>query len=386
LSSSDNRPSSKGNQDGESMSAEGTDSNHTFFAQTNLPDGYLVLHKVDGYEVGSQAEQDTMDLLEKEETDHFVQKRMRMFRIGDPRRYSMWFARAWAWRFTQQLAIDFDFFTFGRPDSLWMIPVPTVSFFEDFRTTDHDIWTHDSYYSGTADTFAFIRSYDAAHRYFSIPYLVQEGVACLGGPTFNQSVANVRLLHANISTVESDWCDQQSNAGWSEMILSRKLQRSGLVIRYLPAASMLVRGPSNPDCAPLAPTFLIAWATHHPSNVGFMACLAAEKMFKDGKSASEVLDSRPFVLRGNNREWGKHATTCLTLSTLNQTLIQMPCQNPIPPEQLFLKIVQSNKSSATFGCNGAELIPVRNMTADLESFWITEPAELYSSKTLDPAQ
>ena len=380
FSYADNRPSAE-NHDGDVISAGEDQKQHSFFNQTDWPEGYLVLHKVNGYEIGSQKEQDAMDIMERKEPDPIVAKRMRMFRVGDPRRYSMWFARAWAWRHVQQLhkSLNFDFFAFGRPDLLWLLPAPTISFFEDFRSGDNVVWAHDTYFSATPDTLAFIQSYDSAHKYFALSSLLKEDVACLGGPDFNRSLTSSRLLNANISTTDTDFCSDDS-LGWSESILMRKLRNNGLEDRYFPAASVLVRPPQDPLCWSIAPYFTFYWVKHIPTNVSHVACLAANTMIENGKSNNEVLNSRPFLLRGKARE---QASTCLTLSTLNQTLTQMPCQIHVPPEQLFVNILGINNSITMFGYDGSALITLNETLADLENSWVAEPAELYSKNTFD---
>jgi len=94
------------------LPADSNDEAGDFFTLKDdlFPDGFLVVHKVDGYEIGSAEEQRAMDVMESEIDDPVVEHRLRVIRFGDTRRYSMWFARAWAWRFCQSLGIDFDFF------------------------------------------------------------------------------------------------------------------------------------------------------------------------------------------------------------------------------------------------------------------------------------
>ena len=160
-----------------------------------------------------------------------------MFRRGDPRRYSMWFARWYAWEYTKKLSVQFDFIVFCRPDLLWMMPAPTKSFFDDFTSNRQtQVWVHATYFCETADTFAFLPSYEAANIYFSLSDLVKGGVACLGGPHFNRELVRNRLANENISTVDSDWCADE-DLGWSERILRRKLKSSGLDLNHINAVS-----------------------------------------------------------------------------------------------------------------------------------------------------
>jgi len=380
LSYADNRPSTE-NHDGESISADG-DKRRDFFENASWAEGYLSVHRLDGYEIGSQGEQSAMDVMEKEEPEE-VAKRMKIFRISDPRRYSMWFARAWAWRHVLNLhdLFDFDFFTFGRPDLLWLIPVPTLEFFKDFSEDESTVWMHDAYFSFAPDTFAFIQNFEAANKYFSLPLLVQKGGACIGGPNFDRNLTISRLKIANIVTDDDDWCSNESE-GWSEHTLLRKMKKVSLTDRYFPAAAALVREPANPLCEPLRPYYTVDWIKHNRNNIAHFACLAADKVISLGKSNEEVLETRPFILRG--KEFAK-SSTCLTLSSANYTLHEAPCKNvPVPQEQLFVSVSASQSSkSLLYGYSENQAVVLKD---DIEKFyddWTAVPAELYSKHTLD---
>ncbi|KAL7467472.1 hypothetical protein ACHAXS_007721 [Conticribra weissflogii] len=380
LSYADNRPSVV-NHDGESITAN-EDKRRDYFEKSNWTEGHLVVHRVDGYEIGSREEQSAMDVMENEEPEE-VAKRMKIFRISDPRRYSMWFARAWAWRHVLKLheLFHFDFFTFGRPDLLWLIPAPTWDFFEDFSEDENTVWMQDAYFSFAPDTFAFIQNFDAANKYFSLPLLVQKGGACIGGPNFNRTLTMSRLGDANILTDDDDWCSDESH-GWSEHILLRKMKTVGLTDRYFPAAAALVREPANPLCESLRPYFTVDWIKHNRNNIAHFACLAADKMISLGKSNEEVLETRPFILRGKTFV---KSSTCLTLSPVNYTLHEAPCKNmPVPTEQLFMSVPASQSAkSFLYSYHENKAIVLKY---DLEMFndgWTLEPAELYSKHTLD---
>mmetsp|Transcript_13044 Transcript_13044/g.18467 ORF Transcript_13044/g.18467 Transcript_13044/m.18467 type:complete len:669 (+) Transcript_13044:156-2162(+) len=240
LSFWDNRPSSMNNDPtGTIITSDLTNTTQEqFFDEWTdvFPDGFLVFHKVDGYNIGSPEEQAAMDTLERE-MDPLVSTRMRLFRTGDPRRYSYWIARAWAWRHTQQLSktlgIEFDFYTFARPDLLWMVPVSTKQFFDDFKTNEREAWVHDTYLGHIADTFAFLPNYESADIYFSIPPLLEGKVACLGGPDFNKTLVTSRLTNEKINFTEIDFCTG-GYEGWSEQILQRKLKFSTSYVVNLP--------------------------------------------------------------------------------------------------------------------------------------------------------
>lgn len=239
LSRADNRPDTGGSDPGGDIvvADEGNDVDDYLYSSTNLfPDGFLVIHKVNGYEIGSEEEQVVMDQVESE-VNPSLAIRLHMFRRGDPRRYSMWFARWHAWEYTKKLSVQFDFIVFCRPDLLWMMPAPTKSFFDEFTPNRQtQVWVHATYFCETADTFAFLPSYEVANIYFSLSDLVKGGVACLGGPLFNRELVRNRLANENISTVDSDWCAEE-DLGWSERILRRKLKSSGLDINHINAVS-----------------------------------------------------------------------------------------------------------------------------------------------------
>jgi hypothetical protein len=106
----------------------------------------IYLHEVNGYNIGSPEEKAAMDLIETKTVNTTVRERLQMFRLADPRRYSMWFGRYWAWRALEQLTkfYDFDFIAFTRPDLLWLSNVNTFDFFKAFESkTRNDVWVHD---------------------------------------------------------------------------------------------------------------------------------------------------------------------------------------------------------------------------------------------------
>jgi len=214
----------------------------------------LHVHPVKGYDIGSVEEQAAMDQIEASTTNTTTRQRIQMLRSADPRRYSMWFARAWTWRTVEGLSklYDFDFFAFTRPDLLWLTSVSTVDFFKKFESEKrNDVWVHDAYFNNVPDTFALFTSIDAARRYFSLEELVRPGVACLGGPTFNDTLVASRLQQSGISTSPMDWCKNvpspTEDQGWSERILRRKLEKADLQVRYFSASAVLLRYFERPD-------------------------------------------------------------------------------------------------------------------------------------------
>jgi len=292
FSRADNRPGSKGeNPGGKVLAADSNDEASDFFDPLNndiFPVGFLIVHKVDGYEIGSAEEQRAMDLMESEVEDPEVLHRLRVIRYGDPRRYSMWFARAYAFKHFERLSIDVDFVVFCRPDMLWLMPAPTKSFFDDISLNKtRDIWVNALYYSDASDTFAFLPSLAAAKLYFSLDNLVRKGVACLGGPALNQSVVEQVLTRQDI-TVEPDlWCKDDAE-GWSEQILRKKLLTAGANVRYVHASAVILRPPAVPECQCSSPAFMSGWARIPNSHVPMMSCLMLDRLLKQVSKNSRV--------------------------------------------------------------------------------------------------
>jgi len=179
-------------------------------------------------------------------------ERQRTLRHYDPRRYSMWFTRYAAWKWMQDISRkgsrftteEQDLFVFLRPDIAWTWPVPPLSYFnvrrvghvaESRQKREQKVWVHDTWFAPTPDTFAFLSSSVTARAYFSMESLVKPGVACLGGP-------NLELSHVPADVLKNDWaCSNNGSAGYSELILWRKLEFSKISINWLHAAAVLVR-------------------------------------------------------------------------------------------------------------------------------------------------
>jgi hypothetical protein len=131
---------------------------------------------------------------------------------------------------------------------------------------------------------------EMAERYFSLKRLLTPGVACLGGPNFDQDLVQTRLMQQglilantnNNTPTDTDtssldiWCEN-FNAGFSEHVLLRKMRHSNAIQRYIPASAALLRPPRTLDCQPL---FLFVHSPHnrHAHNVAIpMACMAYKR-------------------------------------------------------------------------------------------------------------
>mmetsp|Transcript_23821 Transcript_23821/g.36822 ORF Transcript_23821/g.36822 Transcript_23821/m.36822 type:complete len:588 (+) Transcript_23821:679-2442(+) len=360
---------------------------------------FIRYHNAPSYDIGSEAESKAMDLMEEEMSNHTIISRLRVIRYGDPRRYSMWFSRAWMWRFVKQLeksvAVNFDFYAFTRPDLQWFIPSPTQQFFLQSQSSNSEVWLHDSYYNDVPDTFAYLPSNAVAEVYFSLEGLAEPGVACLGGPTFNSSVVESRLEKLQIQTDPKDWCEHYGDDpalgidfGWSEKILSRKLRRK-MNVRYLHAGTAILRPPAEIDCTPLLPKFLHGWVQHLPSYVPFLSCRMIDykikKRLEDPFGSSTIFRLRDRV----------DSNLCLT-RTGNGTFIESTCSSSkamVYPAELFSSVgLVGDKKTSLEGI--VKLIAFGNGTGDpfeigLEESsvnlqkWRRESVQIYSSDMVE---
>ena len=382
FSYSDNRPIPGKASDprGQAISSA-IDSNFTLFE--NVKD--LTVHKVPGYDIGSLQEQEAMDLYQRECSDKTLARRMHLFRQGDPRRYSMWFARAWIWRHVQNTFSfeNADLIAFARPDLLWMLPVPSFQFFKDFAADPKtEVWVHDSYFASVPDTFALFRTARAANRYFDLKTLVSPGVACLGGPNFNETLVNQRLLDSGTKSSSDDWCSSRDSEkyGWSEKILSRRLASANLSVRFFPAAVTILRPPNKPVCFPLSPDTLFREVEHQESYIPAAACKAALSKLKRNETVTSILAHRPFRFRNQNDQ-----NLCLRLDDSTRLLSLTSCQYPIPIEQLFVTSDQRPLMGYYEDYTRERMVRVRGSFPDPKE-WIQESAELYGFETLIPVE
>ena len=311
-------------------------------AVADWPDpDFLHFHHVPKYDIASDEESKAMDLIETETHNDAIRSKIRVLRYGDSRRYSMWFSRQWLWRFVKTLEQSrgrpFDFYAFTRPDMLWFIPAPPLSFFHDVpNRTEEDVWFHDSYYSFLPDTFAFLPTYTVADVYFSLERLVD--VACLGGPNFNSSVVSDRLQKRNIEVKPSQWC-QKEFWGWSEQILFRKML--GITKpRYLPAGTAILRPPNTLDCQTLdTRRFLFPFVKYRPSHLPFLSCNLVNYKIKNTFVDPLTVESL-FSLHDKDNDG-----QCLSFNS-NGTIELASCENSstVSPRQVFseLKILKQN--------------------------------------------
>lgn len=192
-----------------------------------------------------------------------------------------------------------------------------------------------------------------------------------------------RLSEAKLTPVnESIWCSKDDSfGGWSEQILSRKIKFANLEVRRFPVAAVILRPPKVPLCMPIHTEFHIPWAKHAKNLVPYAACKAAAYGFGKNLTGHEILSTRPFRLRGRKN---KDSESCLSVGHNDSNPETMPCQNPIPPHQLFFT---TPNAMILFGWNTTteEWIAIDVQWSDLESSWVKEPYELYGMKTLERA-
>lgn len=377
FSYTDNRPSRNNDPNGVEVKFDfGIKDANTFFTNSTFFRHYTAPE----YNIASEAEQKAMLTVEKEPKDESIRARMKLFRIGDPRRYSMWFSRAWTWRFVKQLRkmylLDFDMYIFGRPDLLWFHPSPTYTFFHDYSISAHDAWFHDTYYSDLPDTFAYFKSKHAAETYFSIENLVKPGIACLGGPSFNSTLVKTRLKNANITTVSSDWCEVEA-MGWSEQILGRKIRESNVTIRYLPTGTAILRPPHQIDCQSLQPKFLSGWAKHYASMLPFLQCKLIDYQVEKSSMVNDLFNVQNLFRFRHVEDSG----TCLSHG-FNGTFVAEACDEL--HNYAYWQIYAAGDKKMIFKYENitGSVFPVNLSDIDLNK-WRKEILYMYSSNTLN---
>jgi len=345
FSSSDNRPAVDSDDPNGKVVIDdnGIEDVDTFFKNVEWPDkNFLQFHKVPPYNIASDEESKAMDRMEQEIGDDTIASRLRIFRYGDPRRYSMWFGRAYMWDFVKKLENErersFDFYAFGRPDVVWIRPSLKHKAFEDFGKTSSDIWLPDSYIYHPPDTMAFLPSHDVAEKYFSLSTFVKPGILCLGGPQFNTSLVSERLEALQIKTEPSDWCERL-DTGISEKILGRRLQKEGIKQQRIPAVAVIVRPPNKPSCNYMDPRHTNGYAEYDISFVGHVSCKVAQYKLENG-FVEPYEEPAVFRLRG------VHGDSHLCYTRLNNgTITALPCVDPVAhPAQMYTVVETTNRS------------------------------------------
>ena len=196
---------------------------------------------------------------------------------------------------------------------------------------------------------AYLPNTDVAKDDFSIITLVQDCVACLGGPDFNPTVAKQRLIDKQIFVPSRDpdindkqhsptsmivpWCSRDYY-GWSEQILLNKIQISRLEHRWVPAGTNLFR-PHGPDCQPIQPSFISGWAKHYASPLPLLVCLMVHEKVaysQDGEAVWQTIQNvQPFRIRKRG-----NSSTCLSLNSTSGNVDSRSCiEHPIEMRQVF---------------------------------------------------
>ena len=202
---------------------------------------------------------------------------------------------------------------------------------------------------------------DAARRYFSLEELVRPGVACLGGPTFNETLVASRLEQSGISTSPIDWCKNvpspTEDQGWSEKILRRKLEKADLQVRHFSASAVLLRYFERPDQITVlkAECFALNRFTH----IGFAATnanISGSPFIGCAQMAYDVDQDFPTSTLANfslptyqtfyvqNKE---RPDECLEL--FNETLYSKPCDR-FAATQMFAGSKRNDVVGLTYSC------------------------------------
>ena len=101
LSQTDNRPDTNQDDPRGKVVEQSNEYQSYFWNDGGVSPDYLKVHEVPSYNIGSVEELAAFDVLEAEAPPESRPK-LRILRVGDPRRYSMWSSRAWAWRFVRK--------------------------------------------------------------------------------------------------------------------------------------------------------------------------------------------------------------------------------------------------------------------------------------------
>jgi len=200
-----------------------------FYTSLNWTTAVQHIERVD---IGSAKEKEDMIQLENDSRQGV---RHRMFRLLDPRRYSMYFNR---WKNYDSLVKlehkngwRFDLVMHLRFDIMWGAPIKPAQFF----ISKKKVFVHSSYFENVPDTWAIMpRQY--SDGFFDIESFVSPGIMCLGGPNLDKrkaySVAPIDLLPLVNETFCPDEVGQEgfkgTGYGWSEIIFMRHLKRSNV--------------------------------------------------------------------------------------------------------------------------------------------------------------
>uniref|UniRef100_A0A7S1VUY4 Uncharacterized protein n=1 Tax=Grammatophora oceanica TaxID=210454 RepID=A0A7S1VUY4_9STRA len=330
------------------------------------PGGNLVHHLVPGYDIGSKEEAEAMEEERNKCDDSMLRIRMKALQYGDPRRFSMWFARSFAWEHVKADVLpkyNIHSFFFSRPDMFWIHPAPEISFFKINSKKEREVWTHDMYYKHTADTWAYIPSKEVADVYFSMTELVKPKTACIGGPNNNETVSRARLVNQSIEFPDetnetySMFCSggprkRPPSLALSEAILRKKLANGHVHIRVMPMGTAILRpspkGKPRIDCYPLTANRLFMEATYAKSHVNIFGCLVNQLDIEENWTRGEAASLSTF--RWIDR---RNKTLCVGRNLSSNVLELQPCTFPIPPWQLFS------------GSRNTELIGYDNTTSDV---------------------
>ena len=398
FSYADNRPDVKGNDPMGMLVKNAIDRQKV--AELFPPSAYLHIHPVEpGYNTGSEQEQEAMDFIQNRSNATFAH-RIKLWRVGDPRRFSMWFSRYWAWKYVQETLMEkegmkFDFITFTRPDLFWHLPAPKPEFFVRQASTSPnpslDLWVHDSYYAFLPDTFAFMPNAYVAEMYFSIERLLEPGVACLGGPNFDGALVQKRLKLqglieksfnvSEIKTPSDPWC-KNLFAGFSEFILLRKARRANFTQRFLPAGAALWRNP--PQTLDCQPNFMSvkSVSNKHAQNIAVpLSCVAARRSIVSNKRKVYAMEwqdeTMPYQLVNRS-----DSSLCLTFYS-NDKMTSEPCETPYRSSQLFTGHgFHMAAPPEDFGTFNSDLLSV-NFRAIPKKF-IEKPCQFYTDELLKP--
>jgi len=132
---------------------------------------------IDWTDIGSQKEKNEML------TSKYNTTRHKIFRVLDPRRYSMYFNRWSVYKMAldreNELGKKYDWIVHARLDAMWGEPIrPFYDWSKD------NVYCPDTWWSDVPDTFALLpRKW--SDGFFDLDSLVAPRAMCLGGPNFD---------------------------------------------------------------------------------------------------------------------------------------------------------------------------------------------------------
>lgn len=188
----------------------------------------------------------------------------------------------------------------------------------------------------------------------------------------------MRFAEKGITDVNgSIWCTSELQ-GWSEKILEQKLKATNLTPLWLAAGTTILRPQGQLLCLPLHAKHVHAQVRHsHSDFLAGMCLLVSKGHFREYKKIRPSERLHAFHLLG------KHAIKPCSKTGETGFLALVPCQEPIPANQVFVQL-----SSTFFGFDefASKFFEIKTMvmkkkieSSFMESICINETQTIYNS-------